>query len=163
MRSEDTVVEGSLTPVALQATTDKAQEKALNEVAPLPVDVQVREYVEAGATLPDGSTATRRTVVEATHTIESYVPARIFNRMVATQKKAYQARQKWLDTVEPDERDASDDPALIWQQQQIWNVWKLTEPDMTLERLQEGLDIVQVQGLFARFFTSYLARMKSDL
>ena len=55
------------------------------------------------------------------------------------------------------------EPTLIWMAKEVLRVWKLTpgEHDMTLKRLLLGLDMLQVKGLFSRFFAASLLQKKS--
>lgn len=89
--------------------------------------------------------------------ISTFVPMALLNRMLASQKKLRKQLAK-IEAGEMEEPDA--DLMLIWMQQQILGVWKLTEEDMTLARIENGLDFEKVQGLFARFFGETLAKVR---
>ena len=144
-----TKLNGKTSEQQAREVLEQAQHINLNEVAPEPVEVTLHEYVEDPETH-------RRKLVTTQHTIETHVPMRLFNRMIATQKRVREARTTWLANNGKEEPEPEDDPSLVWQTQQVLAIWKLTEPEMTLERLQEGLDITQVEGLFTRFFARSL-------
>jgi len=80
--------------------------------------------------------------------IESFVPMRIFNRMLATRQRVVAQREKFLAGKSDDEAD----PIIGWMVDQVLAVWKLSEDDMTRERLEEGLPFENLSALFSRFF-----------
>lgn len=89
-------------------------------------------------------------------TISTYVPMMLLNKMLAGQKKA-QILKKRMDTGE---LEVEEDPMMVWISRQVFAVWKLSEPDMTFERFEKGLDLEKVMGLFGRFFGSTLQKLK---
>ncbi len=147
----------------------------LDEVAPEPVAVTLREYIERAETDADGHSVMRRRLVVRRALIETFVPMQVFNRMMADRRIALLLRAgatgasaSALPTAVAADADAADDepaddPMLDWMQRSVLRVWRLTEPDMTLDRLALGLSFQQMQGLFARFFGELLRQSGSNL
>lgn len=147
----------------------------LDEVAPEPVAVTLREYIERAETDADGHSVMRRRLVVRRALIETFVPMQVFNRMMADRRIALLLRAGATgasasalptavaaDAAAADDEPA-DDPMLDWMQRSVLRVWRLTEPDMTLDRLALGLSFQQMQGLFARFFGELLRQSGSNL
>lgn len=148
----------------------------LDEVAPEPVSVTIREYVERTEEDAEGRPVTRRRLVVRSAQIETFVPMRVFNRMMASRRVALARRATlaaqradvgaWAAADAADDGDddnPADDPVMQWMQQNVLRVWQLTEPDMTADRLENGLSFQQIQGLFARFFGEMLRQSGSNL
>ncbi len=133
----------------------------LDEATPDPVSVTVREWVEVQVPQPDGTSRTRRQWTTRQALIETYVPMRVFNRMLASRRVALAARAAYQAREAAGTVEEETDPLLLWMQQQVHAVWVLTEPDMTLQALQDGLTLQQVQGLFTRFFHALLPHSTS--
>jgi len=163
MSVDITQLNGNTEVTVQQARTmlDQGLQINLNEVAPEAVEVSLREYVPVTEQGADGQSRTRNKLVTTQHLIETSVPMKLFNRMVATQKRAQEQRRVWLAKTGAENQEPEDDPMLAWQLQQVFVIWRLTEPEMTLDRLEMGLDIAQVQGLFARFFARYLNLLRT--
>lgn len=107
-------------------------------------DVVVSIVERAPVQLEDGTEILKAKVRKAT--ISTYVPMQIFNSMMQTYSPIAQA--------EPAER-------LRWVAEQVLAVWKLTEPQMTLDRLVNGLDFDKISALFAHFFADQLRRQNA--
>jgi hypothetical protein len=49
-----------------------------------------------------------------------------------------------------------------WMSTQVLNVWTLTEPDMTMEKLRDGVGFQKIFGLFNLFFANQLAGLNKQ-
>lgn len=128
----------------LQAST------TFDEVLPEPIKIVWGEYVDYRETLEDGREVTRRRLVRRVSEINTYVPVKILNRMMASQERIKKIQA--LRTKSPDQVDGQSQQEMIdWMSQQVLNVWQLTEPDMTIEKLQEAFDFKKIFGLFNLF------------
>ncbi|MBF6588932.1 MAG: hypothetical protein IVW57_00190 [Ktedonobacterales bacterium] len=160
-------------PAAADAFYDEGLAYNLDEVAPESLTVSLYEYVDVPPPPPppppvDGDTRdtgddvvimpTRR-LRRRRYRIETRVPMMIFNRMLAGRQRAMRARAAYL--AHGGSANDGGDPMLQWMQEQVLAVWQLSDPAMTLDRLAEGLDFQQVQGLFARFFGELLRQQQS--
>lgn len=92
----------------------------------------------------------------------NFVPMRIFNRMLASRNRILKQREHFLKTKTEEEEQA--DPMIGWMLQQVLDVWKLTpgEEDMTLERLEDGLDFPKIYKLFSLFFDKMMKQMNAN-
>ncbi len=113
----------------------------LEEAAPLPIRVRIKRYEtvleEPGG---EGETLERRVLKSRVATIERHVQMRLYNRMV---HRRTLLRRK--DNVSEDE----------WTEHIatcVLEVWQQSEPAMTKEALDEGLDADQFSELFRLFF-----------
>jgi hypothetical protein len=124
----------------------------LDEVSPEQIEVAFVEYAQV--TSAEGQLLMRPNVRIAK--IWDFVPMYLFNRLIAAQRHAQRLKNRIEagDVEEPEE-----DPQIMWIIKQVLAVWQLTEEDMTLERLQKGLDFDRIYGLFVRFFGSQLRRL----
>lgn len=82
--------------------------------------------------------------------VDTYVPMSIFHRVLATHKKVQKLKDQY-DAAEEHEEDEKD-PMVEWMMKQILTVWKLQDPEMTMERLEYGLNFTKAQALFQLFF-----------
>lgn len=129
-----------------------------DEVLPEPVMVRIVEFVEYEAEL-NGQKVYRRKPVQRVAEINTYVPLRVLHKMMASQEKI---RRIQAARANPNQIDGAMQQEMIdWITQQVLSVWKLTEPDMTAERLQEGLDLKKIMGLFSLFFGNLQTGMGS--
>lgn len=142
----------------------------LEIVAPSPVKVTIydvalpqghigHQHVDAGGNLLPHFEL--RTAV-----ISTFVPMSVFNSMLLSRQRAMrEARKQKIEILKqsdgsPDMREMLQEEAKEteqtimskWLLEQVLTVWKRTEPDMTLDRLENGLTFKQVMGLFNRFF-----------
>jgi hypothetical protein len=126
----------------------------LSQVIPPVVDVDVMEYV------PDPEDPERFVLKTRTAHINCYVPMRIFHQMLAS-------RQKMLESLRQEEagvgagEGANQSDMMAWMTEQVLQVWKLTERNMTLERLETGLTFDVIFGLFTRFFGDLIKRWQA--
>lgn len=123
-----------------------------DEVLPEPIMVSLVEFVPYQT--EDG--VTRRKPKIRTAEINTYVPMKIFHRMMASQEKirAIQDVKAKSDKGKLDEQ--SQQTMLLWMIDQVLQVWNLTEPEMTADKLTEGLSFQKVIGLFGVFFGDLL-------
>lgn len=123
----------------------------LEEVLPQPINVRFVEWVEEPVLNEDGTPVLINGMPEMTlvaksriQKLNTYVPVYMLTKVAAMKRKV----QKAADDEDGDKETA----ALELFTDSVWEVWKLTQPSMTLQRLEKGLDFKQVKGLFARFF-----------
>lgn len=133
----------------LQAST------TFDEVLPEPITVTWVEFVEGEKQLPDGRTIKVRKPFQRKSEINTYVPVRILNKMMASQEKIKRiqaARSKGPENIDMQTQQEM----VSWMEEQVLNVWQLSEPDMTIEQLHDGLDFKKIFGLFSFFFGNLL-------
>jgi hypothetical protein len=151
-----------------QQAQDEAIEKAfstgeavnLDEVSYEYVPVAFVEYIPYTVEGSDGKTVTRYKPETRIAEICNRVPMYLLNRLLADEKrmKKLQKRIAAGEIEEPEE-----DPTMQWVTRQVLNVWRLTENDMTYERLERGLLFEQIYGLFSRFFGPTLRRLRGSM
>lgn len=126
-----------------------------DEVLPEPITVTWIEFIDGEKQLSDGRTVKIRKPVQRTSEINTYVPVRILNKMMSSQEKIKRiqaARAKG-----PENIDMQTQQEMVnWMEEQVLNVWQLSEPDMTIEMLHDGLDFKKTFGLFNFFFGNLL-------
>lgn len=154
-KGETTEVEVNLDQA--NALMEEAAAVNLDEVLISTVSVAFVEWLPVEKQSVDGQPVTRYSPQVRHAEISDYVPMHLLNRMIAGEKKARRAREYYL----AGDENFTQDPHLAWMSEQIFAVWKLTEPDMTQERFQKGLNFDQIQGLFSRFFGGLLRRQRS--
>jgi hypothetical protein len=142
---------------ALDVLADLVGTTSFDELLPEPVQVSFVEFVdEPVGEHADGTPIMRRRAMKRIAEINTYVPMRILHKMMASQErlKALQAKaaSAGVQGIDVNEQQLM----MEWMAQQVLEVWKLTEPTMTLERLQEGLSFQQMMALFNRFFADPL-------
>jgi hypothetical protein len=132
-------------------------ETNFSEILPEPVEVDIVEYEETEVgTRPNGKPIIRRDPVARTTYINTYVPMRIFHKMIASQEKIKRAQAM----MNGEEKNS--DAMISWMTEQVLAVWQLTEPDMDLDTLLEGLTFPKILGLFSVFFGSQLKLMQAQ-
>lgn len=127
---------------------------SFDEVLPEPITVTWVEYVPFEVTLEDGRKVTRRKPVNRKSEINTYVPVVILHKMMASQEKLKKLQAIRAKNAEID--SGMQQEMIGWMHQQVLNVWQLTEPDMTLDKLSEGIDFKKTFGLFNCFFGNLL-------
>jgi hypothetical protein len=123
-----------------------------DEVLPEPITVSLIEFIEEKT--KDG--ITRRKPKVRVAEINTYVPMKIFHRMMASQEKIRAIQEVRAKAVDGKLDDGSQQTMLLWMVDQVLQVWQLTEPDMTGDKLTEGLSFQKVIGLFGVFFGDLL-------
>lgn len=139
----------------VEQTLDVAQQVNLDEVTIEDLEVAFIEYEETEGR--DGKKHMRP--CKRIATISTYVPVALLHKMLAGQKKAQILKAR----MESGELDLEDDPMMVWISRQVFAVWKLSEPDMTFERFEKGLDLEKTLGLFGRFFNSTLRKLRGKV
>lgn len=125
-----------------------------DEVIPEPVIVSLVDYIEYEATLGDQKVIRRKPVIRKAE-IGTYVPMKILHRMMSSQEKIRKIQA--IRSTKNGQMDGQTQQEMMdWMTEQVVNVWKLTEPDMTTDRLQESLDFRKIFGLFNLFFGNLL-------
>jgi hypothetical protein len=120
---------------AAQAAMDAVN---LDELVAPVVHVAIMEHVPRTVTLPDGSEGTRYTLTKRIAELTLFPN-------VDTQLKAIAFSQQ---------RRELDQAAQVEQMLKLLlEVWRESEPDMTLERLRGGLDVWRISKLFQMLFT----------
>lgn len=139
----------------VEQTLDVAQQVNLDEVTIEDLEVAFIEYEETEGR--DGKKHMRP--YKRIATISTYVPVALLHKMLAGQKKAQILKAR----MESGELDLEDDPMMVWISRQVFAVWKLSEPDMTFEHFEKGLDLEKTLGLFGRFFNSTLRKLRGKV
>lgn len=129
----------------------------LTEVAPEPVKVAFRDYIDEpmkdvdGNVISDADGKPRLTKKPVTvyYYIDTFVPTEMFFFISQMQKELKSLR----------EQDQDIDKLIKMYAEQVLKVWRLTDSSMTYERLIKGLTFKQIRGLFARFFGNLNAQM----
>lgn len=96
--------------------------------------------------------------------INNFVPMRVFNRMLSSRNKVMKLRQQHVMAKDRPDVGEDVDPMVQWMLAQILEVWKLTpgEEDMTLERLEDGLDFPKIYKLFTIFFDKMMKQLGGE-
>lgn len=131
----------------------------LEENAPEPVRVSVRDYKivdlldDEGNPIPDDETGKplkRIAYYNRTAVIETFTPTEMYMKVILLQDK--------LKQVNRDDKTAY----IRFYAQQVLEVWKLSEPHMTEERLLKILGFPKIQELFRLFFGNLLRGFLKD-
>lgn len=129
-------------------------ESNLRQLLPERIEVNLVEYVE-----DHDPEVVRAGFVPQIRTarISTFVPMKIFHRMLAGRERVMRLKQ----AAEGGESAAIEHSAeyMDWVVEMVLDVWKLSEPWMTREALENGLDLDQVMELFERFFGASIRRM----
>lgn len=135
----------------LQAPVD------FDEIVPEPVTVTWIDFQEYKDKVGDLNVI-RRKPVKRSSLINTYVPVKVLNKMMAGQDKMRKLQA--LRAKDPTQVNGDiQQEMVIWMADQILNVWKLSEPEMTLDKLLEGVDLKKILGLFSLFFGNLLTGM----
>jgi hypothetical protein len=132
----------------------------LEIAVPLPIRVT---FMEEG---PNGEEQPR--IAE----IRTYVPMFVFHEMLRDRQRILkEVRRKKIEILRSEGNDGTPEIKEMlaeeakeleqemmteWLENQVLNVWKRTEKDMTYDRLVRGVDFDQMQGLFNRFFAGLI-------
>ena len=137
------------------------QSTNFEDVLPLPVKVSLMEYKEV-VVEEVGEKVVRRKPHIRVAEINTYVPMSIFHGMLAGQERIRRL-QALQQSVQDGNKDAisSQQELLEWLSEQVLAVWQLTEPDMTLKRLTDGIDFKRMLGLFGCFFGNQLKELSA--
>jgi len=120
----------------------------LDEVTVEELKIAVIEHRPEAYTDEGGVERTRNRSYVRHAYISTHVPNRVFNQMIAGRAQLLKdlKRRGIADKAEIQLEQAK------WAINPVWWVWKLSEEDMTLERLDAILSGMQTQKLFLRFF-----------
>lgn len=124
-----------------------------DDMIPEPIRVSLVEFISYEVDV-EGVIVTRRKPIIRVAEINTYVPLIILNKMMASQEKLKKLQA--LRAKQGDSDSELQQETMQWMTEQVTEVWKLTEPDMTVQKLAEGLDFKKILGLFNRFFGSLL-------
>src|ERR1700690_3402052 len=132
--------EETVSPEALEQAVDEALAENLDEVVTGEVNVAIVEYADDPST-PGKRKKTVRHVV-----LDTYVPMKVFNRMVANRDRMIRlGKLRDRAASEGNESGISDeDPKMTFLCKSVLDVWQLSEPDMTMDRLENGLDFAKI-------------------
>lgn len=122
-----------------------------DDMIPEPIKVSIVAFLEEDVTV-GGIKMRRRKPVSRVAEIGTYVPMLILNKMMKSQaqiRKLQAMREQSGDTEVQAE-------TMQWMAEQVCAVWQLSEPDMTVQKLMEGLDFKKILGLFNLFFGNLL-------
>lgn len=120
-----------------------------DEHIPDEVVIKFREWETIEEPDENGTMRKRNKARVRTARISSFVPTDVFIQMMSSQQARKDANDKSLGTQ------------IRWMQEQILMVWKLSEEDMTLPRLQKGIDALKTMELYFDFFGKTLAAAQS--
>lgn len=141
----------------LMATTE------LEDVLPEPIRVSIVEFLEVNV----GSEAEpimRRRAVPRTAEISTYVPMRVLHKMMASQERIKQIQMMGAKSLAKGDgpREGGQQQMLEWMTNQVLDVWRLTEPDMSADRLMDGLSFQKMFALFRIFFGDLLKNLNKS-
>lgn len=134
-----------ITPEELEQAQDLLEAVNLDEVTIEVVRVKVREYKLVDALDDDGEPILdddgkplkyRKAVTRTAH-IQNFVPLPIYNKMISLQQEM---------------RSNGPEKQLPLMTGLVLDVWKVSEPWMTTEKLNNGLDFSAIGALFQLFF-----------
>ena len=148
----DSMTEALQQELATQAQMERTEQYVeaamavnLDEVTDDTVTVTIKEYRTDPET--HRRVATSRKVV-----LDSFVPMKIFNKMMAGRQKMLRLQKLRQQATDNGGEVNEDDPQFTWIMQSVLNVWNQTEPEMTMERLEDGLNFAFINKLFTIFF-----------
>lgn len=135
-----------------------------DDVLPEPVSVSLIEFkdTETGEKDDDGRPIIVRVPRRRVAIINTYVPMKVLHRMMASQERLKQVQGLQKQATAGALSEQNQEMMLSWMADQVLEVWKLTEPWMTAEKLTEGLSFQKVFGLFNLFFGDLLKQMKEQ-
>lgn len=152
------------------ALTEAERERAqpfLNSLESVDLEEMTITTVRVGIrdvrTVKDEDGTARRVANPRIAEINNFVPMRVFNRMLSSRNKVMKQRQQYALIKDGLDVGEDVDPMVEWMLTQILEVWKLTpgEEDMTLARLEDGLDFAKIYKLFTIFFDKLMKQMGS--
>lgn len=148
MVTEEVIEQNGHAQQGLTASQEEALTSNLTLLMPPRVEVDFMEHDE----VVDPSTG-ETTIVDRIRraSISSYVPMSTFHQMLA-------GRSKLLKAKGDDMADNLDD-LMAWMRDAVFQVWKRSEPKMTIERFADGLQMDQIMELFQRFFGELMRRL----
>ncbi|GAC1589116.1 MAG: hypothetical protein NVS4B1_33480 [Ktedonobacteraceae bacterium] len=141
------------------------QSTVFDDVLPEPIRVSIVEFQErvSGQTLDnDGAPVMIRVPVARIAIIGTYVPMKVLHKMMASQEKLKRIQALTAQQAEGGMSQEGQGAMLGWMVDQVLEVWKLTEPFMTSEKLAEGLSYKKVFGLFGLFFGDLLKQLNNQ-
>jgi hypothetical protein len=134
---------------------------SFDEILPEPIKIAWVEFVNYTETTEDGREVRKRKPLKRVSEINTLVPVRVLHKMMASQEKIKRIQTMRLKNA--DQIDGQMQQEMIdWMSNQVLNVWQLTEPDMTLELLQEGVGFQKIFSLFNLFFANQLAGLNKQ-
>lgn len=129
-----------------------------DEVLPEPIDVEIIEF-EDYETTQGNRKMRRRRPVKRIASINTYVPMKIFHRMLASQEKVRRFQQLMQQSKNGQAPADAQGEMIQWLINQVLSVWQLSEPDMTADALEEGLSMTKILFLFNLFFAEQLKNL----
>lgn len=148
-------------PFSMDLLTTTSQ---FDEVLPEPVRVSLVEYQEkpTGEVDEQGNPIVIRVPRVRTTLINTYVPMRVLHSMMASQEKMKRMQGLQAQAASGQLSEENQQLMLEWMIAQVLAVWKLTEPNMTADKLTEGLSYQKVFGLFGLFFGDLLKQLANQ-
>lgn len=134
-----------ITPEELEHARDLLEAVNLDEVTIEVIKVKIREYKLVDALDDDGEPILdddgkplkyRRATTRTAH-IQNFVPLPIYNKMISLQQEM---------------RSNGPEKQLPLMTELVLDVWKVSEPWMTIEKLNNGIDFSAIGALFKIFF-----------
>lgn len=134
-------------------------ETQFDDVLPEPIEVTLVDYMEQEVE-EGGVKRTRRRPILRKALINTYVPMKVLHKMMASQDKLRQMQSLQKEAKGGAGLSQGNQQMMMeWMTSQVLAVWQLTEPDMTADKLSEGLSFQKVFGLFRVFFGDLLSSM----
>ena len=141
--------------------TETSLEVNLRMVMPEIIDVDfMEEKVRRECNEATGEEEEISDWIPRTAHIKCWVPMEVFHKMLAGRNKIVRLK-KMVEGDEEDVNAAEQQELMNWVFEQVFNVWQLTERQMTLPRLRKGIGFEVALELFNRFFDAFLKRMQS--
>ena len=120
--------------------------KNADEVLPDEVEVEIGEWYAVEETDAEGKPRKRNKLRKRIAHLPTFVPMSIFIRLIKSQQEMSQGLAK-----------AGPEASMRWMTEQVLNVWKLSEPEMTLDTLTNGVQGEKIMELFFHFFGGMLS------
>ena len=125
-----------------------------DDMLPEPIQVSIVTFVEEDVMVGNVKMRRRRPTARIAE-IGTYVPMLVLNKMMKSQTKIKQLQDLRANSGDTDVQTET----MQWMAEQVCEVWKLSEPEMTPQKLMEGLDFKKILGLFNIFFGNLLQGM----
>ena len=157
--SQYNTVEGSIEPNTASLDAFLNGTDVFDEVLPEPIRVSLIDFKnkDTGEKDEDGNPILVREPRARIAYINTYVPMKVLHRMMSSQEKL----RRMQGLAKAGASEEGNQVMLTWMTEQVLEVWRLTEPNMTAEKLSEGLSYQKIFGLFGRFFGDLLKQLNA--
>lgn len=147
--------EYGITPAeAAAASRQRVEVVNLDEMTTTFITLKFREWVSEPLKLPDGTERVRNR--PAIRDVELAADPTTEDQLAAM-RLLKEIRRGTPDPANPDQPKPLDSETIQHRTAEcVLRIWRQTEPDMTLDRLQRGLDVERIARLFNLFFDKTL-------